>query len=273
MQREHCPIAIGESRHRLGERRDHCAEQRPGDETAEQALECSLPEEGPADVAVGCAQQAAHLDLRALGKQLEADGVEGHDHQRGGEQEGQQHDGLPTELQHRVQALDPGRVQLHVGDFGPAGEGFAQIVEEDRVLTLWHDHEGIRQRVARQIVDDVGEPAFGQLLERFVARHEALRSYARVVVETSGDLVARCAVGLFVHEYADFRAARCLTECSPGIVEEQEPAGRQGQCDADDQCSEKAAERVAAELARGTAQCEEVFAEPGHAGSCAFSRP
>ena len=123
-----------------------------GDQCRHAAGNRAEVQERPAHEALGGAHQARDCDLLALGKRLHAHRVEYRrkHHQRDARRQEQQADAGKT--QERLQALNPGAVQLHEIDPGPLAPGLREGICANReIVSLGkgHDH-GIRQRIARK---------------------------------------------------------------------------------------------------------------------------
>ena len=242
---------------------ENCGHQPGRQQAAEHALERAEIVERTADERIGGADHACQLDLGGTPDDLQTDGVE-----RGGDQPGCKDAGeypqrQPRQPQQRVETLDPGRVELHMRHLRPAGDLLAQDLERFRCGVGRLDHEGVRQRVARQAGDDFGHAlAFLQALQRLLLRHEAPlagRRLAQAALDVA-DLLAR---GVGSHVQADLLHTRGVAAEVAQIVEKQVADARQRQCDADDEQRKQRVERRRPQPAHGQRECCPVLGEPG----------
>ena len=238
-------------------------DQRCGEQAAERALQRAEIVEGAADEGIGRADHARHLDFGGLRHDLQTDGVEGHGDQSGSEDPGQHPQRKPGEPEEGIEALDPGRVELHMGNLGPAGDFLAQDFEGFRRGIGGLDDEGVGQRIARQAGDDFGH-ALARLhaLQRLLAGHETPLAGCRLAQPVL-DLADFLLAGIEVHEQADLLDTGNIAAKLAQVVEQHVAEGREGQGDADHQQRQQGVERRRPQAAESRTERRAVLGEPG----------
>ncbi len=236
------------------------------------ALQGAEVVEGTADEGVGGADHARHFDFRRLGHDLQADGVEGDGDQAGAEEAGEQQQGQLAEAQEGVEALDPGGVELDVGDLGPGCEFGAQGFQGFRRGVARFDDEGVGQRVARQAGDDLRHVAvFLEPAQGFVARHEG-GADAGLSAQALLDLGDFGLAGADFHEDADLLHGAGVAAEVAQAVEGDVAESRQSQGDADGDQREQRVERRREEAAEGAPKGGAMLRQPASHTTLPWSR-
>ena len=208
-----------------------------------------------------------------MGEDLQANGVERHHNQCRRKYSGKQHDDQPADTQQGIKALDPGRVELHMGNLGPASHRLRQFVHGIGGGVCRLNNKGVRERISGQAGDQVAHA--GIVLHPFQRRFSGNKAptASGIQLQPGFDFFHSLAVGIQGHEQADLLHAGSTVGSELNVVNEQPPRRRQGHGDADHEQRQRGVQGGADQSPQGVAQGGQMLIEPSvHEASVPWSR-